>query len=343
MTIGLPEAEEPLSSSSSSLRNAGVLVVDEDAAFQLGLKTFLREYVGFEKVFSATSGEEALELIQNEESINVITLDYRMPGLTGIDVLEKLSENTPRALTVLMITGYPSDELEKRFRSYNSSKLITSQFLTKPVEFEKLETIILQSYEDLKASQRLTKTLTGEAHDETAPIAPEDSSLMGPEIQESLEALEAKVTLATTKIEELHSRLPSIQERFWLGVLKLCSVVILIWLVLQLGWANKIRDYINGLTSPEIEMGQSLPEPATNAQGAAPILQDDQGTPQSVPAIPPQDEATTPPPDEPAPEPPLSSTDPGITPPAGNDESARPEEGSQEREPSPPPGQGRPL
>ena len=61
MSIGLPEKEKPLKEL-PPLDEGGILVVDDDPAFQLGLKTFLREYAGFEKVFTAGNAEEILAI-----------------------------------------------------------------------------------------------------------------------------------------------------------------------------------------------------------------------------------------------------------------------------------------
>ena len=205
-----------------------------------------------------------------------------MPGMTGIEVLEKLSEDTPRALTVLMLTGYPSDELEKQFRSYNSSTLITSQFLSKPVEFEKLEPIILQSYEDLKTSQRLTKTLTGETQDETAPIGPDEQQAVNPEIQEQLEAINAKLTLATTKIEEMKSSMPNVQGRFWMGVLKLLAVIALIWMAIPMNWALKLKEYLPTNSDPVPAISPSNQDPSSSQP--APLADPSSATPQATPA-----------------------------------------------------------
>ena len=92
MSVGPSETETPLELA-PTLGRAGILVVDDDPAFQLGLKTFLREYAGFENVFTARSGYEALTLIDSEPSIEVITLDNVMPGMSGMDMLAKLADS----------------------------------------------------------------------------------------------------------------------------------------------------------------------------------------------------------------------------------------------------------
>ena len=168
MSVTLPNVDSfktdlPLTNSStSSLKSAGVLIVDEDPAFQFGLKTFLKEYVGICEVFTAKSGAEALVILENEKSIKLVTLDYQMPGMNGIEVLRRLNTNPPHPLSVVMITGYPSDQLEEEFRNLGTANIHTTHFLTKPVEFEDLESLLLSSHEELKASERLAAAMAEE-------------------------------------------------------------------------------------------------------------------------------------------------------------------------------------
>ncbi len=158
MSVTLPNVE-PSSVPVNSLNGAGILVVDEDPAFQLGLKTFLKEYVGFREVFVAKTGAEALQLLENEKSIEIVTLDYQMPGMNGIEVLRRLNAAPPHPLSVMMITGYPSDELEGEFRNLGTNDILTTHFLSKPVEFEDLESLVLESHTQLKEAKKLAAAI----------------------------------------------------------------------------------------------------------------------------------------------------------------------------------------
>ena len=177
MSVTLPNVDSfktdlPLTiSSTSSLKSAGVLIVDEDPAFQLGLKTFLKDHVGFREVFTAKSGAEALVVLENEKSIELVTLDYRMPGMNGIEVLRRLNANPPHPLSVVMITGYPSDQLEEEFRNLGTANIHTTHFLTKPVELEDLESLLLSSHDELKASERLAAAMAEETAKKAAEKA----------------------------------------------------------------------------------------------------------------------------------------------------------------------------
>lgn len=79
-----------------------VLVVDDDDAIRRLYKEELEEE-GYE-VCLAESGEEALRIF-GEVKPDIVTLDIRMPGEDGIEVLRKMKEFDSR-LPVIMCTAY---------------------------------------------------------------------------------------------------------------------------------------------------------------------------------------------------------------------------------------------
>jgi DNA-binding NtrC family response regulator len=86
---------------------ASILVVDDEAATQDTLGMFL-EIEGY-RVATAGSGEEALARIEEQE-FDVIVADVVMPGLSGLEVLERSRELSPRAAVILM-TGHATVEM----------------------------------------------------------------------------------------------------------------------------------------------------------------------------------------------------------------------------------------
>ncbi len=233
MSFRLPHEDSPLDAPPLADMSA-ILVVDEDPAFQLGLKTFLREYVGFEKVFTARSGQEALDFIRAEPSIEVVTLDYRMPGMNGIEVLEALRGQTARPLAVLMITGYASEELEAEFRAQGGELILTTHFLTKPVQFEKLEPVVLAAHEEVLATKRrlheramaaaaelaLAESGAMEAQADAAPVSGDLGS-----------RLEAQGERIAAVEQELRAQRGKWRADFW----RVTALLLLIWLAGQFG------------------------------------------------------------------------------------------------------------
>lgn len=236
MSIGLPSSVPPtVPPISAPLAHAGILVVDEDPAFQLGLKTFLREYVGFEKVCTAASGQAALDQIYADPSIEVVTLDYRMPGLSGIDVMRDLSKNLSRPLSVLMITGYPSDELEREFYSLASPKLLASRFLAKPVAFEKLEPLLLRAHEEfLTACQPVFLA----AEEASAASAGHDDAPAA--ITEGLALSNASLAAHSERIAALEAEVHSLRGKWRRDFFRVVGLALGLWLAGQFGMYEKL-------------------------------------------------------------------------------------------------------
>jgi CheY-like chemotaxis protein len=101
-----------------------VLVVDDDLAVR---KSFDRVLTGKGyAVITAENGEEALRKL-NEEKYDIVYSDIRMPGMSGLEVAEKIRARRPWT-PVVIITGYGTDIAEERAKAAGVSK-----FLHKPL------------------------------------------------------------------------------------------------------------------------------------------------------------------------------------------------------------------
>ncbi|MGH9318462.1 MAG: sigma-54-dependent transcriptional regulator, partial [Vicinamibacteria bacterium] len=106
-----------------------ILVVDDEEPIRKTLRMTL-EYEGYE-VSEASSGQEALALIEREPS-DLMFLDIKMPGMDGLEVLEKLSEK-PSAPLVIMVSGHGSVQT-----AVQATKLGAFDFIEKPLETERV-------------------------------------------------------------------------------------------------------------------------------------------------------------------------------------------------------------
>ncbi|HQZ28260.1 MAG TPA: response regulator [Verrucomicrobiales bacterium] len=269
MSSPLSQEDNPLDAPPLMIPS-GILIVDEDPAFQLGLKTFLREYVGFEKVFIARNGREALDFIHSETSIDVVTLDYRMPGMSGIEVVKSLCESQERPLSIIMITGYPSEELELEFREQGNDTVLTTHFLSKPVHFEKLEHIILDAQEEVL---RVKAELATKHNLIEMPLAP--GALEPNPLRDTLEEQSLRITSLE---QELKRQRGKWRSDFW----KLALLIAAIWLAGEFGLWQKVTPRWETLKATIVD-SFTKPFPSPNAKSEPKKLLKQKSAPELAP------------------------------------------------------------
>ena len=119
-----------------------VLVVDDEldiaALFQQRVRSDIK--AGIISCVFAHSGEEALACYEARQlDIVLILSDIAMPGMSGLELLQRLKTRWP-ALPVVMVSAYGADkELVAR-------ELGADDFVSKPIDFEELRAMILSNY-----------------------------------------------------------------------------------------------------------------------------------------------------------------------------------------------------
>lgn len=78
-----------------------VLVVDDQEAFRGALRQLLHAAGGFALAGEATSGEDALEMVE-ELSPQLVIMDRHMPGMDGIEATRELTRRRPAVPVVLV-------------------------------------------------------------------------------------------------------------------------------------------------------------------------------------------------------------------------------------------------
>jgi two-component system response regulator (stage 0 sporulation protein F) len=106
-----------------------VLVVDDDAAVLSTYRRLLRR-AGFEAVTEA----DPLKVLENghAEGVDLILLDYRMPGLDGLSLLAELRRRECTAPAIL-ISAYLNEDLVNQARMLGVARM-----LEKPVDISSL-------------------------------------------------------------------------------------------------------------------------------------------------------------------------------------------------------------
>lgn len=111
-------------------RRPRLLFVDDDSSLLDGLRRVFRAERGRWETAYASSGDEALSLLQIA-SFDVVVSDMRMPGMDGADLLTKVAERHPA--TIRFILSGQADQ-----QCIDRSIAVTHRFLSKPCPFEDL-------------------------------------------------------------------------------------------------------------------------------------------------------------------------------------------------------------
>lgn len=127
-----------------------VLYVDDEQTNLFSFKaSFRREF----NVFTASSGQEGLELLE-KESINVVISDQRMPGMTGIEFLQQVKLKYTEPIRILL-TGYA--DINAVIDAINKGEVY--RYVTKPWNTDELNTIIIAANE-IYTLRKENKSLT---------------------------------------------------------------------------------------------------------------------------------------------------------------------------------------
>ncbi len=86
-----------------------IIIVDDHEIVRLGLRTLLERHPDFEVVAEASNGREALEKIPVFNP-DVVVLDIRLPGMSGVEVCQTITDNYPDT-KVIILTSYAEDEM----------------------------------------------------------------------------------------------------------------------------------------------------------------------------------------------------------------------------------------
>ncbi len=113
-----------------SMDTIQLMLVDDEKAFLNTLTKRLekRNFV----VTTAYSGTEALEVLKNNDKIETVILDVKMPGMDGIETLAKIKTMHP-IVEVIMLTGHATVD-----SAIDGMKQGAFDYLMKPCEIDQL-------------------------------------------------------------------------------------------------------------------------------------------------------------------------------------------------------------
>ncbi len=121
------------------MRKAKILVVDDEHLIRWSLEQNLRKQ-GYE-VLTAGSGEDALKLVR-EEQPELVLLDIHMPGISGLEALEKIKEYDDDII-VIMVTAHGGLET-----AVNAMRMGAYDYINKPFNLDEMAIVIRKALEN---------------------------------------------------------------------------------------------------------------------------------------------------------------------------------------------------
>ncbi len=104
-----------------------VLIVDDQLPFRDAAKLVFDLSDRFDVVGEATSGEEALELIETLRP-NLVVMDINLPGMNGVDAAREATAEHPDTVVVLVST-YDADALPREASSCGALAYVHKEHL----------------------------------------------------------------------------------------------------------------------------------------------------------------------------------------------------------------------
>ncbi len=129
------------------MTNEKILIVDDDESVRWVLKKSL-EKEGIQAVL-AKDGNEALERLK-EGDIAVVLMDIRMPGMSGLDVLDKIqSEERDSSVIIMTAQATMQNAIEAMRRG-------AFEYITKPFDLDEVNILVRKAIDVRRLSQEVT-------------------------------------------------------------------------------------------------------------------------------------------------------------------------------------------
>lgn len=142
-----------------------ILVVDDEMGPRESLKMILNPYYN---VHTADRGTEALEMLK-KLPVDLVTLDLKMPGFSGINVLEKVKQHDPD-IEAIIITGYGSLDT-----AIEGLRLGAFDYISKPFDVNHILSLVRRGLERRNAKARLRQVksdfLSNISHELRTPLS----------------------------------------------------------------------------------------------------------------------------------------------------------------------------
>jgi len=118
-------------------QRGSILVVDDELGPRESLRMILKPSY---EVHTAADGQEALQFI-DKEKIDLVTLDLKMPGIPGLDVLREIKKHQ-EDIEVIIVTGYGT-----LTHAMEAIRFGAADFISKPFNVADIVAVVSKSIE----------------------------------------------------------------------------------------------------------------------------------------------------------------------------------------------------
>ncbi len=129
---------------------SNILIVDDEIGPRESLRMILKPYYN---IFTAESGYAAIQMVQ-QVGLDVVTLDLKMPGISGIDTLKEI-RGIDQDVLVIIITGYGTLQSAIEAIRYG-----VFDYIPKPFNVPEIMSIIDKAVQRRKLNQKIKSFLT---------------------------------------------------------------------------------------------------------------------------------------------------------------------------------------
>ncbi len=164
---------------------ARILIVDDEEKICFAFEQFLKDKE--HTPFVASNGADALKIVEKKKP-HIVFLDIRLPGMSGLSVLDKIKKTCPESMVVIMTAYGTMDTAIQAMRKG------AYEYVTKPIDLDKVNDLIKR----MLRSKEVSPLFCADNHDQMIDpmIDPGSTTLIGR--SRALEDIYKMIGLLTT-------------------------------------------------------------------------------------------------------------------------------------------------